>query len=276
MFDERGNVFAAVAQRGQLDAEYVEPVKKIGAERTLIDHVFEILVGGGHAPKVDFDNLIAADTGDLALLQYAQQIGLGLQADIPDFVEKYSAAFRDFEFSLLAVLRPGEGAFLVAEEFALQQRLGQGAAVDNDQGMKAPHAGRMNGANHKLFPRTALACNQDVGIGGPDRFDGVEHLAHSGTLANEFTRPRDFGDGGAQLNVFFFCSAVCEGFLYEVSDLIGIERLAHVVIGAVLQRGDRGFYRGVTCHHDDNQVRIHLVQAALQFDAVGAAHLDVE
>jgi hypothetical protein len=41
-------------------------------------------------------------------LQHAQQIGLGLQADVPNLVQKNGSAFRDFEFPFLAVLRPGE------------------------------------------------------------------------------------------------------------------------------------------------------------------------
>ena len=88
------------------------------------------LISGGNAAEIDLDNLIAADARDLALLQHAQQIGLRLQADVADFVEKYRAAFGDFKFSLLAILRPGERAFFVTEEFAFEQRLGERAAVN--------------------------------------------------------------------------------------------------------------------------------------------------
>ena len=105
MLDQQRNVFLALTQRGQFDMEYVQPVEKVGPERALFDHVFEVLVGGGHASEIDFDDLIPADAGDLALLQYAQQIGLRLQADVADLVEKNRAAFGDFELAFLAVLR---------------------------------------------------------------------------------------------------------------------------------------------------------------------------
>src|SRR5581483_8582894 len=36
------------------------------------------------------------------------------------------------------------------------------------------------------------------------------------------------------------------------------------------------FHRGITRHHDYDQVRIQLMQAALQLDAVGSSHLDVQ
>ncbi len=84
------------------------------------------------------------------------------------------------------------------------------------------------------------------------------------------------GDGFSQPDIFFFRAAVGERLLHQMSDLIRVERLAHVVVRPVLQGGDRRFHRGVAGHHDHDEIGIHLVQAALQFDAVGAAHLDVE
>ena len=77
MFHKHGDIVAALAQGGQFDAEDVEPIKKIGAELALFDQFFQILVGGRDAAEVHLDNLIAADSGNFALLQYPQQIGLG-------------------------------------------------------------------------------------------------------------------------------------------------------------------------------------------------------
>ena len=111
---------------------------------------------------------------------------------------------------------------------------------------------------------------------GPDGFDGVEDLAHRRALPDQVAGTRDFGDGFAQADIFFFRAPVGQRFFHQMRDFVRIERLADVVVGAVLQRCDRGFDRGIARHHDDDQIGIHLMQAALQFDAVGAAHLDVE
>jgi hypothetical protein len=64
--------------------------------------------------------------------------------------------------------------------------------------------------------------------------------------------------------------------LHEVRDLVRVERLGHVVIRAVLQRGDGGFDRGIAGHDDDQQLGIDFVHAALQLDAIGAVHLDID
>ena len=131
--DEHGDVLAAVAQRRQFDAEDVEPVKKVGAELAFLDQFFEVLVGGGDAAEVHVDDLVAANAGDFALLQHPQQIGLRLEGDVADLIEENRSAFGDFELAFLAVLRAGERAFFVTEEFALEQCLGQSAAVNDDQ-----------------------------------------------------------------------------------------------------------------------------------------------
>ena len=87
---------------------------------------------------------------------------------------------------------------------------------------------------------------------------------------------RDLRDRLLQPHVFLLGVAMRHGLGDQVRDLVGIERLVDVVVGAVLERGDRGLDRGVAGHDDDQHVGIDLVQAPLQFDAVGAAHLDVD
>ena len=111
---------------------------------------------------------------------------------------------------------------------------------------------------------------------GPTVSMASNTLRMAGALADEISGARDLGDGFAQADVFFFGALVGERFLHQMRDFVRIERLAHIVVGAILEGRDRGLHRGVAGHHDDDQVGIDLVQAALQFDAVGAAHLDVE
>src|ERR1039457_4470803 len=94
---------AAVAQRRQLDAKYVEPVVKIGAEAAPLDQLFQRFVGRSDAAEVHLDRSIAANAYNFALLQHAQQVGLCPQANVSDLVEKDGAALGHFEFALLAI-----------------------------------------------------------------------------------------------------------------------------------------------------------------------------
>ena len=81
-----------------------------------------------------FTGLRAADAVDLALLQGAQQLGLQAPVHLGDFVEQQRAAVGLLELADAAGDRAGEGALLVAEQLALQQVLGDGGAVDRDEG----------------------------------------------------------------------------------------------------------------------------------------------
>src|SRR5438105_14324699 len=141
--------------------------------------------------------------------------------------------------------------------------------------MKAPWAGVMNGPRHQFLSRAAVACNQHRGIGGRHRFNRVEHLLHRGALADDVFRTRDFRHCLPQAHVFLLRSLVRECVLHQVRDVIGIEGLGDVVVGAVFQSSYRCLYRRVAGHHNYREARIDFVHAALQFNAVGAAHLDV-
>ena len=57
----------------------------------------------------------AADPFELAFLQDAQELGLQLQRQIADLVEKHCAAMSELELALLQLMGAGEGAFLMAE-----------------------------------------------------------------------------------------------------------------------------------------------------------------
>src|SRR5712691_4955112 len=91
MVGEEKDVGPPLAQRRQEDAEHVEPVVQVLPEGALLHRGFQVLVGSGDQPDVDLDRLHAAQPLELALLQHAQQLDLGREADLADFVEEEGA-----------------------------------------------------------------------------------------------------------------------------------------------------------------------------------------
>ena len=73
-----------------------------------------------------------------ALLQDPQQLGLGRKIQRVNFVEKEGAARRLLEKTTAVLMRAGEGAALMTEEFGFDKRLWDGGTVDIDEGMIAP------------------------------------------------------------------------------------------------------------------------------------------
>ena len=63
------------------------------------------------------------------MLEHREELGLQLQREIADLVEEDRAPVGHLEEPLAGLLGVGEGALLVAEQLALDQRARQGRAV---------------------------------------------------------------------------------------------------------------------------------------------------
>src|ERR1700730_6321834 len=120
MREERGNIFAAIAQRRQLQVNDIQAVIKIFAEAAFADQGEEFHVGSGDDAYVDLDLLGATEAHEFALLNYAEELGLRFRANGGDFVKKDGALIGDFEETLLGGNGTSEGAFYMTEKLRLE------------------------------------------------------------------------------------------------------------------------------------------------------------
>ncbi len=134
---QRLDVLRPGPQRRQPHRHHVEPVEEVLAELALLHHLLERPVRGRHEAHVHLQRLRAAEPLELALLQHPQQLHLHVQGDVANLVQEERAAVRQLHPARLARGRPGEGALLVAEQLALQQRLRQRRAVQLHEGPRA-------------------------------------------------------------------------------------------------------------------------------------------
>jgi hypothetical protein len=100
---------------------------------------------------------------DLALGQHPQQPGLQAQRHVADLVEEQRAAVGRLDQPALGP-RPGAGeaAGQVAEQLALDQALGDGRAVDGDEGLRAALAGGVQGLGEVFLAAAGLAGDQQA------------------------------------------------------------------------------------------------------------------
>ena len=82
---------------------------------------------------IDFLRTGAADRPHLVFLQHAQQLDLQAHRHVADLVQHQRAAVGFLEQALVTARCAGERAFLVTEQFRLEQVLGHRAAVDRDK-----------------------------------------------------------------------------------------------------------------------------------------------
>src|SRR5207247_3155205 len=80
---------------------------------------------------------------------------------LPHLVEEDRAAVGQLEPAQSALRGTRERALLVAEQLALEQRIGDRRAVHRDERLAAPRGEVVDTARHELFPRPRLPLDQD-------------------------------------------------------------------------------------------------------------------
>src|SRR5690606_30290570 len=129
------------------------------------DEQFEIAIGGAAEAKIYALGLVAAHPLDHAVLQYPQQFGLYLKRHVPDLVEKDRALVRQLELARAALpVGSGKGAGIVAEEFALDQRLGQGRCVHGNEPPALAGAHHVKRLGDQLFACAAFTLDEDWNV----------------------------------------------------------------------------------------------------------------
>src|SRR5689334_15134126 len=160
MVDERRDVLSSLAERRQRDADDVEPIEQVLAERTLGHRALEIAIGGGDHTDVDGERLRRADGSYLHLLEHSQQLHLKRWRQLRDLVQENRALIRAAEQTERIGHSAGEGAAHMSEELGLQQILRNRAAVHRDERALRARRQTVNGCGHQLFAGSALAFDE--------------------------------------------------------------------------------------------------------------------
>ena len=232
-----GNVFAARAQRRQVDGDDVEAVEEVFAEAAVAHCLAQIDVGGGDDAHVHLDLLDAAEVHEAPVLQHAQNLGLRVHAHGGDLIQEERAAVGHFEEALLGGDGRGEGALDVAEERGLQQLGGHGAGVDGDEGLVAARRVGVDRLGDQLLAGAALALNQDGRAAGRNLRDEVEDRQHGLALADDVFEVVALLESALELEVLFFGAVARDGGANVGEQLLVVPRLLDEVLA--LRRGWR-------------------------------------
>jgi hypothetical protein len=133
----------------------------------------------------------------------------------------------------------------------------------------------VDGASDELFAGAALAEDEHVGSGAGDALDEVEDVVHLLAAAEDSLVAVARVERLAQLAVLLHERAAFERLVDDDLDLVELEGLGEIVVGADLHRFDGGVGRGVGGHHDDGRVGVQLDRAFEHDHAVGAGHSKV-
>jgi hypothetical protein len=163
----------------------------------------------------------------------------------------------------------------VAEDLALEQGLGDRGAVDRDEGLRRALAELMDGLRHHLLAGPRLAPDEDRRRGRRRLLD------HAVNLADRPGAPDDPAEAAVLAQLASQDTDLAQGLLPlgclldEDLQPARVDRLGQVVVGAFLDRLDRGLDRTLRGEQDDRDVAHLIAQRLEQREAVHARHDDV-
>src|SRR5688572_3755125 len=109
MLQQQWDVFAPLMQRRKMDADDVQPMKKIFPEAALLNSFLKILVGGRNDAHVHLERCMSADAIELVIRQHPQQTSLEIGRHIADLVQEQRSAIRLLEPAIAQRLGACEG-----------------------------------------------------------------------------------------------------------------------------------------------------------------------
>src|SRR5690606_12954987 len=232
-----------------------------------------VAVGGGDDSCFDGGSTLGAESGDLAGLECAQQLGLACGGQFADLVEEERTPAGQLERATSRAVCARECALLVAEQFALDERLGQRGTVERDERLLRLAAEAVQIACDEFLAGTAFAENQDGAGDRREAADGVVQTSHAAALADQ--RAVAFHACAQPLHLAFEPAA-----LQRVAHLLHhpLHRLG-LVDEAVRTKPDR-LYTAIEVTgsgiHDDRHIEAAFVHRAQYLEAVHAGHFEVE
>ena len=174
-----GDVLGPLPQRRDVDGKDVQAVEEILPELSLLHRLQEVPVRGRDEAHVHRDGLESAHPLEALVLDRLEELCLHLPRDLADLVQKERSLVRQLESPRLRRDGAGEGPFLVAEEFAFDEILRDGGAVDLDEGLLFPGALPVDGAGDQLLARPRLPGDEHGGRRGRYLADDLVDLGHA-------------------------------------------------------------------------------------------------
>jgi hypothetical protein len=159
----------------------------------------------------------------------------------------------------------------VAKHFAFEQGVGEGGAVDGDEGFLAAAAESVNGVCDHFFSGATFAQEQDGAIGGGDFSDEFDNALHGLGVSDEFLENSLFVvlEGGLP-------GTASGGFLDGEHDIGGGAASGQIEIGAPSNALHGAFDVVDLEEEDDARARVLLENERFEMDIAGIAQLEVE
>ena len=193
------------------------------------------------------------------------------ERQLADFVEENRTLVGGLEQTDLVLSGTGKGTPLVAEQFAFEQIFRQRAAVDRQKTIVGAFRGEMNRARDQFLAGARFAGDQHARIGARDFFHHAEDALDGVAFADDALEAILLAQFLAQKSILAEQRLALERVAHDLFQMIVGERLGDVIVGALMQRLDRGFDARVGGDDDAHHLGVELAHPAQQIESAAAA-----
>jgi hypothetical protein len=163
----------------------------------------------------------------------------------------------------------------VAEQLGLEQRLGDGGAIDGDKRRVRARTQGVQAAREQLLAGTALALQQHGRVGGRGTVEVQQHLPQAGVVADDARRTAALGELLLEQDVFGQHSPLRDRPLDHQQQVIGIDWLGQEIHRPFAHGGDRVLDAAVGGHHDHLELRVELLGSPQHAKAIAVGQLEI-
>ncbi len=186
------------AQRWHSNRNDVQAIKQVILKPSRFHKLTQIAVGRRDHSNIDALAALGAEWLDFAFLQNPQQLRLKRAAHGADFIEKDRAAVRERELSLSCGGRVCERPSDMAEQFRLEQRVGNRGTVDFHEWQRSVPCAMMDGAGDQLFARPRFSRDEDRTARRCDKLDAPNQINHWTGVTDNAVRLHHRSSNGRQ------------------------------------------------------------------------------
>src|SRR5207244_8352100 len=116
----------------------IQPVKQVFAKFLLLDHLPQVAIGRCNQACIGSQGARASQAFELPFLEHAQQLGLKLERDVADLIQKYRSPIGQLKAADALRNSADKSAHLVAEELAFERAGWNDDTVEPNTGPPRP------------------------------------------------------------------------------------------------------------------------------------------
>ena len=174
-----------------------------------------------------------------------------------------------------AVVRAGEGALLVPEDLALEQRLGNRRAVHRHERERRARTQLVDGLRDELLAGARLAPDENRGGGRRGLLDHAIHRPDARAVADDPAEAPLLAQLPPEIAHFAQRLLPLDRLLQQNPQALRVHRLTQVVVGAVLDRLHGALDRPLCRQQDERQVGELVLQSLEEIVAAHPRHDEV-